>query len=217
MKFELQKTFTLSPIKRVFELFHRILIILLGLMSSNLSAQDTTGFLTTSVNSMCLGDSALLSAGTVGANYGNGSDGPISVNSGIIYTDAVRTSVTGNNAANSNTITVSSSSGFSVGDEIMVITMVDAATSNNTVGLHDFNIISGISGNTLTLAADHINTYNAASSRKHQVLKVPNYTSVTISAGATLTCNTWDGSTGGVLCFRANGTLTNSGTITSSG
>jgi gliding motility-associated-like protein len=217
LKFDLQKTFTLSPIKRVFELFHRILIILLGLMSSNLSAQDTTGFLTTSVNSMCLGDSALLSAGTVGANYGNGSDGPISVNSGIIYTDAVRTSVTGNNAANSNTITVSSSSGFSVGDEIMVITMVDAATSNNTVGLHDFNIISGISGNTLTLAAVHINTYNAASSRKHQVLKVPNYTSVTISAGATLTCNTWDGSTGGVLCFRANGTLTNSGTITSSG
>ena len=202
-------------------LFNRItqhlelrLVILLAMTSISLNAQDTTGYLTTSVNSICLGDSALLSAGTVGANYGNGADGSISVSSGTIYTDAVRTSVTGNNASNSNSINVSSSSGFSVGDEIMVITMVDAATSNNTVGLHDFNIISGISGNTLTLTAVLINSYNAASSRKHQVLKVPNYTSVTISSGATLTCHSWDGTSGGILCFRANGTVSNSGLIT---
>ena len=150
-------------------------------------------------------------------DYGDGSDGALTVSSGTAYTDALRTGVTGTNAAGGNTLTVASSSGFAVGDEIIIITMVDAATSGNTVGQHEFNIITAISGNTFTLATLRTNAFNASSTQIHQAIKVPNYTNVSISAGAILTCNTWNGSTGGVLCFRANGTLTNAGTITSSG
>ena len=179
--------------------------------------QDTTGFLTSGTTSICLGDTATLNAGTVGAGYGDGSDGALTVGSGTAYTDALRTGVTGTNVAGSSTLTVSSSSGFSIGDEIIIITMVDANPSGNTTGKHEFNIITAISGNTFTLANVRTNAFNASGTQIHQAIKVPNYTNVSISAGATLTCNTWDGSTGGVLCFRANGTLTNAGTITSSG
>ena len=189
----------------------------LGFLHQTSQAQDTTAFLTSSTTSICLGDTATLNAGTVGADYGDGSDGALTVSSGTVYTDAVRTGVTGTNAAGGNTLTVASSSGFAVGDEIIIITMVDAATSGNTVGQHEFNIITAISGNTFTLATLRTNAFNASSTQIHQAIKVPNYTNVSISAGAILTCNTWNGSTGGVLCFRANGTLTNAGTITSSG
>ena len=179
-------------------------------------SQDTTAFMTANVNSICVGDTAQLAAGTVGADYGNGSDGALNVTSGTAYTDNVRTSITGTNAVGSSTLNVTSSTGFSVGDEIMIITMVDAATSNNVVGQHEFNIISGISGNAITLTTTLTYAYTASSTKKHQVLKVSNYTSVTIGSGVTLTCHTWNGTSGGVLAFRANGNVTNSGSITAS-
>ncbi len=148
------------------------------------------------------------------SDYGNGSDGILNATSGTVYTDNVRTAVTGTNLAGSSTLVTSSASGFSVGDEVLIITMVDKATSNNTVGQHEFNTISSISGNTITLASNKTHAYTASSSQKHQVLKVPNYTSVTVASGVTLTCHSWDGSSGGILAFRANGSVTNSGTIT---
>ena len=138
----------------------------------------------------------------------------LNATSGTVYTDNVRTAVTGTNLAGSSTLVTSSASGFSVGDEVLIITMVDKATSNNTVGQHEFNTISSISGNTITLASNKTHAYTASSSQKHQVLKVPNYTSVTVASGVTLTCHSWDGSSGGILAFRANGSVTNSGTIT---
>ena len=45
-------------------------------------AQDTTGFLTASAGAICVGDTVELSAGTVGADYGNGSDGKLNATSG---------------------------------------------------------------------------------------------------------------------------------------
>ncbi len=192
----------------------KLILLFLVTLTINIQAQDTTGFLTVSTSAICVGDTVELSAGTVGADYGNGSDGILNATSGTVYTDNVRTAVTGTNSAGSSTLVTSSSSGFSVGDEVMIITMVDKATSNNTVGQHEFNTISSISGNTLTLATVRTYAYSASSSQKHQVLKVPNYTSVTVASGVTLTCNSWDGSSGGILAFRANGSVTNSGTIT---
>ncbi|MDP4964969.1 MAG: hypothetical protein NWQ55_07850, partial [Salibacteraceae bacterium] len=174
---------------------HLFVTLLAVGLTSNLHSQDTTAFLTSSTTSICLGDTATLNAGTVGADYGDGSDGALTVSSGTSYTDAVRTGVTGTNAAGGNTLTVASSSGFAVGDEIIIITMVDANTSVNTTGKHEFNIITAISGNTLTLAAIRAFAFNASSTQIHQAIKVPNYTNVSISSGATLTCAAWDGST----------------------
>lgn len=43
---------------------------------------------------------------------------------------------------------------------------------------------------------------------KIQVIRVPQYSNVTLNTGGVLTCSPWDGYTGGVVCFLANGTLT---------
>ncbi|MGC4113594.1 MAG: C25 family cysteine peptidase [Myxococcales bacterium] len=46
------------------------------------------------------------------------------------------------------------------------------------------------------------------------MIKVPEYSNVTINSGASLAASTWNGTTGGVLAFLATGTVTNRGTIT---
>jgi hypothetical protein len=43
------------------------------------------------------------------------------------------------------------------------------------------------------------------SSGKAQVLRVPHYRNVTVLSGGTLTARSWDGSTGGIVAFRASG------------
>ena len=58
---------------------------------------------------------AVLSAGT-------GSDGPLVVASSVAV-DATRTTIGGNVAAGSTTITVASASGFAAGDELLVVNM----------------------------------------------------------------------------------------------
>ncbi|MFN5883942.1 MAG: hypothetical protein ACK445_01260, partial [Bacteroidota bacterium] len=91
--------------------------------------------------------------------------------------------------------------------------------TGNLVGQYEFATISSVAGNTLTLTQPKTNTYNASATVKHQVIRVLNYTSVTVNSGGTLTCNNWDGTTGGVLAFRATGNVivNNGGTITASG
>ena len=191
-------------------------LLLFTLFFGPLSSQDTT--LVLSSNSLtlssCDGDSATLTAGVVAAYYGTGADGDISFSSGTNYTDGVRSTVTGSNSLGSSTLELDSIAGLAVNDEILIITMQDDNTSNNSVGTFEFKIISSISSNTLTFTESLLNDYNASSTVKHQVIKVPNYNNVSISSGATLTAHPWDGSTGGIVCFRATGQVNNSGNIT---
>ena len=50
----------------------RLILLSLLILTINSQAQDTTGFLTASAGAICVGDTVELSAGTVGADYGNG-------------------------------------------------------------------------------------------------------------------------------------------------
>ena len=168
---------------------------------------------------ICIGDTITIGhypTGAYNAIFGNGADGVLAV-SGIVYTDDVRTTVTGTNPSGQPDVSVSNVSGLSVGDEVLLITMIDGATSGALAGNYQFNRISAINGSTLVLDSNLANDYNSASNVVHQLLRVPNYTNVTVPSGATLTCHNWDGSTGGVLVFRATGFVHNQGQITASG
>ena len=59
--------------------------------------------------------------------FGDGSDGDLTVTSEITVDD-VRTAVAGSNAVGQNTIEVSDASKFSVGDEVLIISMQDPET-----------------------------------------------------------------------------------------
>ena len=63
------------------------------------------------------------------------------------------------------------------------------------------------------------NAYYADANSQAQVIKVPHFTDVTVNPGGILTCHPWypDGPTGGVIFFRANGTVTVNGLIDASG
>jgi MYXO-CTERM domain-containing protein len=66
----------------------------------------------------------------------------------------------------------------------------------------------------LTLHAPTLHAYDANVS---QVVKVPQFTTVTIAASNTLTASPWDGAKGGILVFLATGAVANNGTISADG
>ena len=151
---------------------------------------------------------------------GNGADGALIVNSSDTYfVDTVLTSLTGTNYLDSQSISVVDASSFTVGDEIIIITMQDAETDSalNRVGIYETSRIVSISSNLITLNTTLQNYYNASADIKHQVVKIPNFTNVTVDG--IITCSAWDGTTGGILFFRASQSvlLNSSGIIEASG
>ncbi len=151
-----------------------------------------------------------------GANPGSGGDGACSVTSdtnintgscvGRSSGDAIVSAVS--SITGTGLVTVASVTGFSVNDEILIINLQGTSGSNSGVGLYEFARISTLSSTTLTLNHPLANTYDP-STQKIVVQRVPNYTNVTTSnAGTDFTPSAWNGTSGGVMAFRANGTVT---------
>jgi hypothetical protein len=136
-------------------------------------------------------------------SMGTGADGALTVANGqTVYADGIRAALTSSALSGTNTLSVSTSAGFSAGDEVLVIQM-----TGPTAGRYEARTISGAGGNTLTLDSVLAFDFAASTNSQSQVVRVPNYTDVTIQSGGVLTVNAWDGTTGGVMFFRATGTV----------
>ncbi len=188
----------------------RFLSMVLGIFTTSLALAQTNCFMQISsslTGSVCPGTPIVLTATTAAVNVGTGINGSLTVSTGTAFTDGVRAGVVGTNITGlNNKVRVASVTGFATGDEVMLITMQDPnLTAANQVGKFEFAVISSISADTLRFSSVLTNTYNTTGSVKHQVIEVPHYTNLTIANGALLTCNPWNGTTGGVLCFRASG------------
>ncbi|PTL79951.1 Ig-like domain-containing protein [Vitiosangium sp. GDMCC 1.1324] len=122
---------------------------------------------------------------------------------------------------------VGAASCFSAGDLVMVLqttgivpvpgsggtTAVDI--SNDPVGRWEFaRLASGTTGTTLMLTAPLVYAYAA---NVTQVIRVPEYTTVTLTGPGRITPFPWNGSVGGVIAFLATGTVSNAGQINASG
>jgi len=134
--------------------------------------------------------------------FGDGIDGDLVV-SGVVYTDNVRTSLSTTANASQNQVAVADASAFGVGKEVLVIQVQGAG-----VGNYDFGVIQSKVSNTLTLQNNLGSTYNVGGNSKAQVIQVPHYHDVTVQNGGTLTAHAWNGSTGGIVAFKANGIVT---------
>ena len=88
--------------------------------------------------------------------------------------------------------------------------------TNDAVGRWEFARLSAVTASTMTLTAGLVNSYAASVT---QVIRVPEYTTVTLTSGGgrSLTAAAWNGSTGGILAFLAQGTVSNTGTMTALG
>ncbi len=158
-----------------------------------------------------------------GANTGNGADGTLNVNAADFnlntqtqqagrggIADAVNFSTTGVLAVGNTSVTLSvAPTGLAANDEILIINL----KGSPNVGNYETKNISSIVGNTLNLTLALTKDYGDSATQKIMVQRVPNYTDVTVAGGRTLTANSWDGTKGGVLFFRATGTVTMTGSI----
>ncbi len=145
---------------------------------------------------------------------GVGSDGPLNVTAAntIVNTYGYVTDCTV--SAGSSAITLDSVSGFSIGDEVLIHNSQHATN----FGTYEFAVISGIQGNVLTLESPLLHTYyscvpNAADAAVTQVVLVPQYTTVNLNSGASLTATAWNGYSGGITVFRASETVNLAGSI----
>jgi hypothetical protein len=96
----------------------------------------------------------------------------------------------------------------------MVIQMLTADPFQ--VGTFEFAYVQSYLHPNLDLADALGREYDTAGNALVQVLRVPNYTYVTIDAGVTLTAPAWNG-TGGAIVFRATEAVTIDGTVSASG
>ena len=151
---------------------------------------------------------------------GSGGDGDLTVTSTVDLSadgsgsrtdaDAVGYPVTAISGAD---LTVDSSvSGITAGDEVLILNLHGSDSAHSAVGTYEFADVASVSGSTITLSASVSETYGESSNADLSgqsvfVQRVPHYADVTVSSGGTLTTSGWDGEQGGVLAFRATGTV----------
>lgn len=156
---------------------------------------------------------------------GNGQDGALatslvaqSVNSvAALATDA---------AVGDTQIRAAAGNSFQAGDLVLIVQMqgFDAVSGDQApitdlgnVGRFELARIVSVAGANLRLAAGLSRAYTTGGTARTQVVLVPEYTDVTITAGTRLVPNAnWSGATGGIVALAASGTLTINGDIDAS-
>jgi hypothetical protein len=138
---------------------------------------------------------------------GTGADGALDVTGTTVLGEAA--AVTGIGGA---TLTLATTLTLSAGDEVLVINMHGADSAYTHVGNYEFLTVASSTGTTVTVTAAPSVTFGEVdntdlSDQDVQIVRVPQYTDVTIGSSGVLTAPVWDGSTGGVLAFRASGTV----------
>jgi hypothetical protein len=144
--------------------------------------------------------------------FGNGADGALMTsNLTQVINSAYR--LTADAAAGTATVSISNVSGLAQGDEVMIIQLQGPAA-----GTYEFDRVDGITATGITLRAPLRKSYSSTNLVAN-VVRVPNYTDVTVRDGTSLVAPDWDGATGGVLVFRASGVVTvePAGRITATG
>lgn len=134
------------------------------------------------------------------------------------------TAVTAPAAAGARAVTVASAMGIVAGDLVLVWQVQGGTLPSGAagpvdliagqVGAYDLVRVASVADTTLTLATPLTGSYAATGA---QVVRVPEYTTVAVPAGTSLTAPAWNGTTGGVVAFLARGAVTLTGTISANG
>lgn len=139
--------------------------------------------------------------------FGNGSDGDLVISSNTTFSTAT-SGCSGTSGTTS--LTLSTASTFANGDLVLIIQTRGTRSDPNW----ELNkIASGGGGTSLTMAYDLTRNYVDSGSSQAQILKLSQYSSVTVNSGITWTAPAWDQSTGGIIAFLCNGDVTITGTI----
>ncbi|HEY8076259.1 MAG TPA: hypothetical protein VIF62_19170, partial [Labilithrix sp.] len=156
---------------------------------------------------------------------GTGRSGPLTVPAGTAMTVGTNAAITSAVAAGDRVVKVDATTGFASGDLVMLWrtsgyvgattgAIAAVALDGSAVGHYELARVVAVDVMTLTLESAAASAYPVVAS---QVVRVPEYTDVTISAGATMHGSPWDGSKGGIVAFLATGVVTIDGALGASG
>ena len=171
------------------------------------------------------------------SNFGTGIDGAVTISGATNLNtwnhsgrtcadggDAVSYSVT---ALTSNTATLSaspSSGCLNLWDELLLINLQGYGSSYTNVGNYEHLRVKSVNGAVVTFfpdktkyygngASDDTNIGTATSNQRVMLMRLPNYTSATVSNGVSLTASAWNGVKNGILAFKTNSTALISGSL----
>ena len=109
-------------------------------------------------------------------------------------------------------VTLAAAGGFANDDLVLI-----HQSRGTSVGVWELNkIVSGGGGTSLTMKYDLTNTYADSGASQAQMIKLLQYTDLTVNTGITWSAPTWDGSKGGIIAYLCNGETNIIGTIDSS-
>lgn len=140
--------------------------------------------------------------------YGSGVDGSLTISADTTDSTA-NTSCSG--VLGSTTLNVGSSTGFADGSLLLIY---QTRNGGDGAGVWELNKIAS-GGTTTSWTLSYALTHNYDTTAQVYLLK--QYSSVTIDNTKTLTGQAWLGTSGGILAFLCNGTITVTGTITGVG
>ena len=136
------------------------------------------------------------------------------------------TTLTAGAGAGDSTINVGSAAGITAGDVLLIYQAQGATISTanassygavstlGNAGRYEYVSVASVSGNAITLGrACSLAPLRFSYSSIAQVLRVPQYSSLTVNAGASVVAQAWNGSTGGVVAAIVDGTATVNGSI----
>ena len=115
-------------------------------------------------------------------------------------------------AAGDRDLNVSDATGWATGDEVLILQVQGLGAGN-----YAFGRVASVATGLITLNADIALDFGADSLDHTQVVRVPQYTSVNIPSGTSLSASPWDGAVGGVVAFRSLGGVQVDGAIDVSG
>ena len=182
---------------------------------------------------------------TASANTGTGADGAISLTTGAHGTTPninATAFISGRSCADSPTYNVSALTATSAtvtaalttdclvaGDEIMLINLQGTASNTTNLGNYEFlRVAAGSSGTTVNFTTSKTKYYGSTagsdaglgstdSTQRVMLMRVPNYTNVTIGSGVSFLPSAYGGAKNGVIAFRATGTVSITGVLGYSG
>ena len=163
-----------------------------------------------------------------------GKDGSrtVAANTGFAALPEARITTLGSAAvAGAGSLTLASTAGISAGDVLMLYQAQGASigsgttpttygnvTSLGNAGRFELVSVLGVSGSTVTLSpACSASPLRFSYASGSQVIRVPQYASLTINSGVTLSAPSWNGSTGGVLPLLVQNALVVNGSISATG
>lgn len=142
--------------------------------------------------------------------YGTGASGALTISSSTPFSSTYQPC---SGSASSTSLTLSAAGSFANNDLVLI-----HQSRGTGVGLWELNKISSGGGTTsLTMAYALTNNYSISGSDKAQIIQMPQYTNVTVDNGQIWSTPSWNGATGGWMCFFANGAVTINGTLSAQG